>query len=198
MDDKLYLIDIDNANSFSEDFNSFFTDFVCSTPTAILTKQHSSALPTVWLNNAAYVFASDGHELYTYGKLRYKNVLIVSQEVQRWVDSKQLPTTRNLYNVSLVADPYTSASLVREFNETFNEFRAACQANGFYISDCSDHRRNIPALISSNYSIRFVTPIALVGATNYALAQAVSKRGTVFHANTESELRELLLFLEEK
>lgn len=198
MADKLYLVDIDVATSFSEEFTQFFTDFLYDAPTAILTSATASSLPPAWIQSAKYVFASDCNEVYTDNKLIYKNILMLPTEVQRWIQSKELPYDKALHRVNILADPYSTAALVREFNELFSEFRAQACTNGFYISEPGDSRLSISALISSNYSIRFITPIRAVGKTNYVLANALRGRGTVFHANSETELRELLLFLQEK
>ena len=198
MADKLYLVDIDVTTSFSEEFTNFFTDFVCEVPTAILTARSASALPTEWLTHAKYVFASDANEVYVSNKLRYKNIIQLTHEVRKWLESTQLDSVQYLHKVHVKADPYISASRVQEFNELFSDFKATSCTGGFCITDDSDARRVIPALISSNYYIRFITPIGLVGSVNYLLAQAVNTRGSVFHISTEAQLRELLLFLQEK
>lgn len=198
MADKLYLIDLDVAKSFSEEFTQFFTDFISDEPTAILTSATASSLPPEWIQRAKYIFASDCNEVYANNKLIYKNVLMLTTEVQRWIQSKALPYTKALHRVNMVADPYSTAALVREFNELFSEYQAAACTDGFYISEPGDSRLSISALISSDYRVRFITPIRAVGRDNHALARAISARGTVFHANSETELRELLLFLQEK
>jgi hypothetical protein len=198
MADKIYLIDIDVASSFSEEFINFFTDFLCDVPTAILTAKSSAELPSTWIESARYVFASDANEVYVNNKLRYKNIIELTYEVRKWIQATQLSSVSYLHKVMLTADPYTSASLVREFNELFSEFRAESCTGGFYITDYSDSRRAVPALISSNYSIRFITPIGLLGGVNFGLANSIKARGSVFHVSSEAQLRELLLFLQEK
>lgn len=197
MDDKLYLIDISNA-AFSEEFNNFFTDFISKHRVAILTSACANQLPTNWLAMAKYVFASDGHECYIDSKLVYKNILMPSRELLAWVNSKQLAVTKCINYIKITSDPYTSASLVREFNSMFGEYRAYSCSDGFKIGTLRNTRSTLAALISSSYALVFITPTGLLGYANAELANSVMKRGACYHATNELEIKQLLLSLLEK
>lgn len=198
MDDKLYLIDIDCTEHFSEEFNNFFANFIEDQSVAVLTAHPACNLHEYVVKRATYVFSANGNEIYKGGKLLYKNVISFNAETHRWVDSLNLPQHRTVDAIHVSADPYVSASLVRQYNELHTEYRAQSCAGGFCIIHPADYRLPINAVISENYRIRFIAPAHTYGSTNYALALAISKRGSCFNADSESHLRELLLYLSEK
>lgn len=199
MDDKLYLIDLECVGTdYSIEFYDFFVNFIEEQPVALLTSYPSSNLSKHILDRAAYVFSANGNEIYKQGKLLYKNVISFNAETHRWVDSLNLPQHRTVDAIHVSADPYVSATLVREYNELQTEYRAQSCAGGFCIIHPADYRLPINAIIPDSYRIRFIAPLSTYGSTNYALALAISKRGSCFNADSESILRELLLYLSEK
>jgi hypothetical protein len=195
MDDKLYLIDLYNIESADKNFCAFLTSFMQKYSVGIVTDVSGSDIPSEWLQYSKYVFCSDGQELYVNSRLRYKNILNYPREVSDWVRSTELPVTYHAHKLHLSANPYTSASFVRNFNELFTEFRAKSCKNGFVISDTSDPRRHIAALISSNYAITFVSFTALLGGNSYDLAVAISRIGSVYAVDSYKGLQHLLLAL---
>lgn len=198
MDDNLYLIDIDCTENFSEEFGHFFANFIEEQKVAILTAQPAANLHEHTLKHATYVFSANGNEMYNYGKLLYKNVIAFNAETHRWVDSLNLPQHRTIDAIHIEADPYISATLVREYNELHTEYRAQSCAGGFCITHPADYRLPINSIIPYSYRVKFVAPTHTYGSTNHALALAISTRGTCFNADSESTLRELLLYLSEK
>jgi hypothetical protein len=198
MDDKLYLLDIDRLKYFSEEFNAFFANFIEDEPVAVLTARSSCDVPEYVVKRATYFFGANGNEIYKQGKLLYKNVIAFNTETHRWVDSLNLPQHRTVDAIHVSADPYVSAKLVREYNELQTEYRAQICASGLCITHPADYRLPINAIIPDSYRIRFIAPATTFGGTNYALALAISKRGSCFNADSESSLRELLLYLSEK
>jgi hypothetical protein len=198
MEDKLYLVDIDCTENFSEEFNQFFANFIEEQNVAVLTSHPACNLSTHTVERATYLFSANGNEIYKQGKLLYKNVIAFTAETHRWVDSLNLPQSRTIDAIHVSADPYVSANLVRQYNELHTEYRAQSCAGGFCIIHPADYRLPINAVISENYRIRFIAPTHTYGSTNYALALAISKRGSCFNADSESHLRELLLHLSEK
>jgi hypothetical protein len=198
MDDKLYLIDIDCTDNFSKEFYDFFANFVEEQQVAVLTSQPASNLYEHIVKRATYIFSANGNEIYKGGKLLYKNVISFNAETHRWVDSLNLPQSRTIDAIHVSVDPYASANLVRQYNELQTEYRAQSCAGGFCIIHPADYRLPINAIIPDSYRIRFVAPTRTYGSTNYALALAISKRGSCFNADSEASLRELLLYLSEK
>jgi hypothetical protein len=196
MDDKLYLVDISVINN--ETFNSFFELFMQQHAVGIVTSHPAAALPALWVQRCKYIFASDGHECYVSNKLRYKHVLGLSKEALSWIRSKNVQTTNKFGSVHVSCDPYSSAQLVREFNELFGEYYAEACTNGFSISTKGNPRIHIAALISSNYSIRFITSLRELGYANFDLAEAVMQRGRCFYASSESDIEQLLTVLSEE
>lgn len=192
MDDKLYLIDLYNVKSADENFCAFFTDFMQNHQVGIVTDVSSIELPYQWIQKARYAFCSDGHELYINNRLRYKNVLTYTREVSAWVSATQLPVTNYAHKLHIKADPYNSAALVRSFNELFTEYTAYSCTGGLCISDNSNPRRHIDALISSNYTVSFISHTALLGGVSFELATHCSKRGTVYAVDSYKDLQELL------
>lgn len=197
MDDKLYLIDTSRL-TLSTAFVSFIEAFATNNAVGIVTSDSASALPPSWIQLCKYIFASDGHECYVSNKLRYKNVLLLSTEVKRWIQASALPYASTVGSVLVTADPYISAERVRAFNELFSEYYAESCSGGFYISTIRDPRKAIPALISSNYHITFITSLADLGNANYQLAQGVMQRGRCYYMSNESDMQELLTVLSQE
>lgn len=198
MVDKLYLIDIDCTEHFSEEFNQFFANFIEEHSVAVLTAHPACDLHEYVVKRATYVFSANGNEIYKGGKLLYKNVISFNAETHRWVDSLNLPQHRTVDAIHVSADPYVSANLVRQYNELHTEYRAQSCAGGFCITHPADYRLAINAIIPDHYWVRFIAPTHTYGGTNYALALAMSRRGSCFNADREATLREMLLYLSEK
>jgi hypothetical protein len=198
MDDKLYLIDKSSIDGISEEFHQFFTDFIIDNAVAIITDKPGNALPDSWITQCKYIFASDGNEVYINGKLRYRSDLLLSIEAEKWVSSLPHPTEHSIAAVRVSCDPYISASLVREFNELFAEFRAYSCIGGFRIVSANHNRRHCAHIIDPNYAIRVIAPTASYGGSNFELVKALSKRATTFYASKTTELHELLQYFLEK
>lgn len=198
MDDKLYLIDKATINGISEEFHQFFTDFIIDNAVAIITDKPASAIPDRWIMHCKYVFASDGNEVFINGKLRYCSSLVLTPEAEKWVASLDHTSTTSNAHVHVFCDPYASASLVREFNELFAEFRAHSCIGGFRITNANHDRRHCAPIIDPNYAIRIIAPVSSYGGSNFELVKALSKRATTFYASKTTELHELLQYFLEK
>lgn len=197
MDAKLYLIDTSSI-TLSPAFVSFIEAFATNNAVGIVTSDSASALPPRWIQLCRYIFASDGHDFYISNKLRYKNVLILSAEVKSWLRASDLTHTLAIGSILVAADPYISAERVRAFNELFSEYYAEACVGGFRISTIRDPRKAIPALISSNYHITFITSIANLGHSNYNLAKSVMQRGRCYYSSSEADTQELLTILSQE
>jgi hypothetical protein len=198
METNLYLMDLSITDCYVQEFYVFFTDFIANNAVALLTEDSYTDIPLAWTKAAKYVFASGGNELYINNKLRYKYAVTLTKEVEAWIQSKNIQPQHALHKVFFETDSYVSALLVQEFNELFNEFTAQINKHGFAITDKTNARKHIEALISSNYNIIFVSDINSIGTNNFELANSILNRGCVYGCDSSAQLMQLLTSLQEK
>lgn len=197
MDSILYVIDISRF-SITNNFKEFMLSFASTHSVALISSQTASSIDSTLLYACKYIFASDGDEFYVNGELKYRNILVLSAEVQRWINSLDMLYTVNINNVHIQCDPYVSAQLVREFNNLFDDYKALSCANGLFISTGNNARRHIISLIDEEYIPKLITSSADLGNANAELATAISQRGSCFYATDAADVQELLLVLSQE
>lgn len=171
MKTTLYLFDIDMIGEYSPALLAAFESFAKSNEVAVLTTKPAANVPVSWFNCCKYLFGCDGNEFYESQRLRYKNVLVTTPELDAWIRACEVTGSVLAASITFVCDANTATTLVNSFNSLFSEFRALQTASGFCITDSVNARFYIGDLIDTRHHINLIASTASLTTTNVSLAK---------------------------
>lgn len=167
----LYLFDIDMIDEYSPSLLTAFTTFANDNDVAIITTKPAICIPAKWFDAAKYVFGCDGNEFYESQRLRYKNVLVTTPELDAWIRACEVTGSVLAAAITFTCDKPTATMLVHNFNSVFSEFSATQTPSGFYITDRVNARVYIGDLISNKHKVNLIASTTSLTTTNVSLAK---------------------------